>query len=133
VDLTDVIAGRPISRSVPILAELSNTMNWDGISVIEDRRKYIEITERENSKRTRGRDCVMYKTGRELYRLDMDPSERQNIVAKDSSMVGLMAERLSEALVRAASPVSSRGSDGSVDLEPALENQLRALGYIESD
>jgi arylsulfatase A-like enzyme len=133
VDLSGAMGGNPISRSVPILAELSNTMNWDGISVIEDRRKYIEITEREGSKGTRQRDCLRYQTGRELYRLDMDPSEISNIVEKDSSMVQLMAERLREGLVRAAPPVSSTAGDGSTILAPALENQLRALGYLDTE
>jgi len=131
VDLAPLLNGETISRSVPILASLSNSMNWEGISMYHEDKKYIEITSKGKTRGTRGRDCVIYPEGRELYHLDVDPREKIDLCAKNPDELAAMAESLQSAIARAQKPITSRKATQAGTLTPELRNQLAVLGYVD--
>jgi arylsulfatase A-like enzyme len=87
-----------------------------------------------------GRYKLVHRTASRfaLYDLDNDPNEDTD-VARDRpiatrlarGMLGMMLARSSDPIVRAREPVRHRPEATQVD--PELEEQLRALGYVDSN
>jgi arylsulfatase A-like enzyme len=133
VDISPLLVGRTFTRPLPILASLSNSMEWEAVCLIQDGMKYIETSTRERSTRARRRDCVEYPAGQELYRLDVDPHEAMELSQSNPALSMEMAARLRDALARASDPIGSRAAESHGSLQPTLQNQLRALGYLEGE
>ncbi|NNE08776.1 MAG: sulfatase [Gemmatimonadetes bacterium] len=64
----------------------------------------------------------------ELYDLGEDPGEQSTMIARDSIRANALLQKLRDTIEEAR---LIRGSTDDVELDPNLEKQLRAMGYLE--
>ena len=85
------------------------------------------------SLRERGHTLIVHPDGQppELYDLARDPGERRNVASERPGILSELGERirsLGEVLEKTAAALGP--ADGAPELDPELEAQLRALGYL---
>jgi arylsulfatase A-like enzyme len=74
-------------------------------------------------------DFERSRGARELYRLDTDPGERENVVAAHPELAAVFDARLEAWLAAQRTPADGAAPAGPVS--PSLEGELRALGYVQ--
>jgi len=122
---------RPSSRrNEPVIANIDHPIQGKGYCIVQDDRKYIEFQYKEFSKLRLDKVSPLNIAGQELYFLDEDPHERNNVSADSLTLVSLQA-KLYDTIRNTADPIVSQPKQYSHTIRGDLENQLRALGYIE--
>jgi len=111
------------NRKVPILASRMDK----SYCVIKDGVKYIHPPPPRSW--DKGPNESQENIG-ELYRLDIDPQEKTNLVDLEPGLHQQMIEMLKDAMSRALPPLNEETVDHG-PANPGLERQLKALGYLE--
>ena len=86
--------------------------------------KYIESSPREGEQ-----ELSPVPPRVQLYDLRADPGEQQNLASHDEERVRHFHQQLVEYLDEAQGTISIESA--TEDVDPALREQLRALGYVE--
>jgi len=137
VSLRPLLSGGTIQRTVPILAELTETRPHSEIlpqaCVIVDGVKYIEPLDPGRRPGQGPLSGVVPPLVPSLYRLDQDRTEQSNLAAASPELAERMRERLRRALAGALQPGrAGEPQTGSGEpLSEQLEEQLQALGYLD--
>ena len=122
---------RPSSqRNEPVIANIDHPIQGKGYCVVDDDKKYIEFQYKEFTQLRLDTVSPLDVSGQELYFLDNDPRERNNMSSDSLTLVSLQG-KLYDTIRSAAEPVISEPKQYTQTIRGDLENQLRALGYIE--
>lgn len=76
-----------------------------------------------------GRWKYIHKVNPELYDIEADPSELQNVAAERPEIVLRLRDRLEELLRNAP----AKPSDSTTTIDPETQAQLQALGYVSNE
>jgi arylsulfatase A-like enzyme len=132
--LGPLLQGRSVERSVPILANMAHPFQGEGICLIQNDLKYMEINHR-NTPETKQLLGEEWRPGitswKDLFRVSGDPEEKDNLIESAPSLAATMQESLKAAVLRTLPPVTSTDFDEKASLRDDLAQQLILLGYVE--
>ena len=132
ISLVPLIDGGDVERVVPVMAAIAHRAHGDGVCVIDNNVKYMEVVYKEERKRLHFSSDSLDPPGTELYHLDSDPRERANLAESEQFLAQAMAETLKAATKRALPPITSVSKDPDVSVSGELKKQLQVLGYLSS-
>jgi arylsulfatase A-like enzyme len=136
VSLTPLMRGRALQRRLPLMALTYPTVcameDWPSRPcIIEGGMKYIPALKDNNE---RCAEAFAYSVNEQLYLLDHDPGEVDNLADRMLILRQHLSSRLNEGLATAAQSPHGGGSDIPVGNLPSdLQRQLEALGYLDQD
>ncbi len=113
------------------VASLSNGAPWGGVCLLSGDYKYIEISRKDGGERSGSFSNLAYPPGRELYDLNLDSAEEDNLIETESGVADTMRRTLRDALRQAQDPVASGTEERDASLGTDLTRQLQALGYLD--
>lgn len=136
ISLVPMMNGRDVNRTLPILANMDHPYHGDGICLIQNDHKYMEMMPRPTPETRRffsGDGKLRYRRPIELFNVRADPFENENIAFLSPGLTKAMDESLRAGVKRALDPIISSSEGHISDLSEDLARQLAILGYIEDD
>jgi tetratricopeptide (TPR) repeat protein len=115
VSLAPLLRGEVSEQSLPAYGESLEAMSFFDLSPIRFLRE--------------GRWKYIHKVNPELYDVEADPRELENLAAAQPQVAQRLRSAMEEMLARAQRPKG----DPSVTVDPSVRAQLEALGYVTSD
>jgi arylsulfatase A-like enzyme len=130
LSIVPYLHGRDLPRR-PIVATMSNGAPWAGACLFTSSHKYIEMFSTNRPNRSGTFADLTYEPGRELYALNSDPTESKNLISLDPSVARFYSDTLRSSLANLLPPLTGNTNEDDHHLHPALEEQLRVLGYVD--
>ncbi len=131
VSVLPLVQGKPVNRRVPIMGYIAGSESrWGGMCLYQNGMKYSETTRvSEIGSEERGR--VLRREIRELYSIEADPGETQNLIDANHQIASAMMDTLRLAQLRALPPVGDGNDDETRTMSSiTLRKQLVELGYL---